>query len=66
MKEGKGELLYVKDGSIYRGDFRNGIREGRGELINSSNDKFSGEWTNDMRHGFGKMEESSTGKSYYG
>jgi hypothetical protein len=64
--EGKGEIKYASDGSYYRGDFKGGLKHGRGEIVYSNGDKFSGEWANDMKHGYGKMELVSSGMVYYG
>jgi hypothetical protein len=43
-KDGKGELRNVKDGSVYRGDFKGGFRSGRGELVLANGDKYAGEF----------------------
>jgi hypothetical protein len=42
------------------------MRHGRGEVLTSSGDKYTGEWGNDMKHGYGKMENATTGLVYYG
>lgn len=42
------------------------MKHGRGEIIMTNGDKYSGEWTNDMKYGYGKMEFVSTGLIYYG
>lgn len=65
-KEGKGEIKYALDGSYYKGDFKGGMRHGRGENIMQNGDKYVGEWANDMKHGYGKIEFISTGIIYYG
>ncbi|CDW84586.1 2-isopropylmalate synthase [Stylonychia lemnae] len=66
VKDGKGEIRYANDGSHYRGDFKNNLREGRGEHVLTNGDKYSGEWAGDMKHGYGKMEFVSTRTVYYG
>eukprot|EP00347_Sterkiella_histriomuscorum_P021251 403334670 len=65
IKDGQGELR-SSDNSIFRGTFKSNIRQGRGEHILPNGDKYSGEWLNDMKHGYGKMEFISSGIVYYG
>jgi hypothetical protein len=66
VKDGKGELKYFFDKSVYRGEFKMNERFGRGEHLLKNGDKYSGEWVNDMKHGFGKLESLSTKSTYYG
>lgn len=54
VKDGKGEIKYASDGSYYRGDFVNNMREGRGELLMPNGDRYIGEWQGDMKSGYGK------------
>jgi hypothetical protein len=42
------------------------MRDGRGELLMPNGDKYIGEWLNDMKHGYGKIEYVSSGVIYYG
>ena len=42
-----------KDGSRYRGEFRNGKRTGRGTFTWSNGDRYEGEWRNNKRTGRG-------------
>ena len=47
-------LLFKQDKSIYKGSFNfNGKKEGFGILIDSSGNKYIGEWKNDLFHGLG-------------
>lgn len=43
-----------RDGTVYRGGWRNGQRNGSGELESPSQHRFQGQWKNDMMHGSGK------------
>ena len=50
----KPPLLFKKDKSIYKGSFNlKGKKEGFGILIDSSGNKYIGEWKNDLFHGKG-------------
>lgn len=66
IKDGKGEIKYAADGSYYRGDFANNMRDGRGELLMSNGDRYIGEWQGDMKSGYGKQEFIANGVVYYG
>ena len=45
----------LDDGTIYKGEWLDGMRDGRGmHRRNSSGRKYTGEWVLDQRHGFGK------------
>ena len=69
-KNGYGIERYP-DGSIYKGEFKNGIKEGKGNLIlriykNKGKDLiYTGEFKNDLICGIGEMKFSSK-KDYYG
>ena len=67
-KNGTGVEKY-SNGFIYKGEFKNGIKEGKGTLIlkNYKNkDKvYTGEFKNNQIHGIGEMKFSSK-KDYYG
>jgi len=52
---GFGTMLYT-DGSKYTGEFRQGMREGKGLYYYANKNKFLGEWKKDLRWGEGKME----------
>ena len=59
------------DGSIYKGEFKNGVKEGKGNLIlhsykNKGNDLvYNGEFKNNLICGIGSMKINSK-KDYYG
>ncbi|MBK8953966.1 MAG: caspase family protein [Saprospiraceae bacterium] len=53
--QGFGTMSYA-DGSRYTGEFRSGLREGKGIYYYQNQNKYLGEWQKDARHGEGKME----------
>ena len=50
--EGKGRYIY-NDGSVYAGDWSNGLRHGRGILTKKDGSKYDGTWHNDLQDGSG-------------
>lgn len=52
---GFGTMLY-SDGSKFTGEFKSGLREGKGLYYYSNRNKYFGEWKKDLRVGEGKME----------
>ena len=46
---------YYKDGSEYKGEWRNDKRDGRGEMHYANGDTYVGEWVGGMRHGKGEL-----------
>ncbi|MBK9109707.1 MAG: caspase family protein [Saprospiraceae bacterium] len=52
---GFGTMVYA-DGSRYTGEFRSGLREGKGIYYYYNQNKYLGEWSKDLRQGEGKME----------
>eukprot|EP00092_Neocalanus_flemingeri_P049962 GFUD01057600.1.p2 GENE.GFUD01057600.1~~GFUD01057600.1.p2 ORF type:complete len:143 (+),score=36.79 GFUD01057600.1:24-431(+) len=70
---GEVNLAGVPDGSgtyscfshTYTGDWREGVRHGRGVNTFSNGDVYTGEWDNDERHGHGELTWIS-GRSYAG
>lgn len=52
IPHGRG-VYYNKDGSMYRGPFVNGRRQGYGTFTWPNGDKYIGEYRNNMRHGEG-------------
>lgn len=50
--EGLGVYLY-KNGSVYKGEFRNDDKNGYGELLYYNGDQYRGEWSSGFRHGYG-------------
>ena len=47
--------MHYKNGEIYKGDLKNNIKEGNGEMIYKNGNKYIGEWKDNKRHGKGKM-----------
>ena len=45
--------MKYSNGDEYTGEFRNGKRDGKGELVSSSGHKYVGTFKDDMRHGEG-------------
>ena len=52
--EGRGIFKYA-DKAIYKGEFKNGLKEGTGEWI-TQNNKIIGNFKNDLPHGEGYLE----------
>ena len=51
--EGKGRYIY-KDGSVFAGDFSEGMRHGRGRIENKiTGSSYEGTWLNDFEDGSG-------------
>ena len=71
MKDGKvhgvGVCIYM-DGSRYQGDWRNGLKCGRGTHSFASGDQFEGEWENGWMHGraAGRVHLERIGDKYIG
>lgn len=61
IPNGKGELTYNEHDSrkSYKGDFKDGMRHGKGKLIFRNDAYYDGEWVNDKYEGYG--EESLPG-----
>ena len=55
---GFGTLTYEKSGSVYKGNFLDGDRNGFGIYTFKSGNRYEGNWKNDKKHGFGKWYES--------
>ena len=53
-KNGYGTYVY-KDGTKYRGDFKNGLADGIGTCFYSNGDYYFGEWENHTFHGKGTL-----------
>ena len=60
--DGNGIFKYG-DKAIYKGEFKNGLKEGKGELI-TKNNKIIGEFKNDLPHGKGYLEDNKGFKGY--
>ena len=61
IPNGKGELTYNEHDSrkYYKGDFKDGMRHGKGKLVFCNDAYYDGEWVNDKYEGYG--EESLPG-----
>lgn len=66
---GRGTSLYPND-DIYEGDYKNGIRTGKGVYTyikqDQPSDKFDGDFVNNKKHGIGQMNYVAKGETYYG
>ena len=58
-----------KNGSIYSGEFKDGVKHGKGEWRKAANNpkcnRFEGEYTNDKKNGTGTFTWES-GNTYHG
>ena len=48
--DGFGTLYYI-DGSIYEGNFKKGMRCGKGRMIYANTNIYEGDWVNDLNEG---------------
>jgi hypothetical protein len=64
LAEGQGEAVW-EDGGIYKGNWRGGLRHGKG-TYNDSNGVYAGNWDNDNRSGNGTKTYWSSGDVYLG
>ena len=46
-------LVQEPDGGIYKGEYKNGLFHGKGEMVWSNGDRYEGEFKNGLRHGKG-------------
>ena len=60
--DGKGIFKYG-DKAIYKGEFKNNVKEGKGELL-TKNNKIIGAFKNDLPHGIGYIEDYKGFKGY--
>ena len=60
--EGKGVYKYGEK-ATYKGEFKNGVKEGNGEWI-TKNNKIIGNFENDLPHGRGFLEDNKGFKGY--
>ena len=51
---GKGKRVY-SNGSVYEGDFTDGVRHGQGKMVYSDGNVYEGEWKRGRANGQGKM-----------
>lgn len=62
---GDGTLYYNETGDLYKGQFKDGLRQGYGELQYYNGDKYNGDFYQDQPHGKGKYI-SNNGYIYEG
>ena len=62
VMEGKGIFKYG-DKAIYKGEFKNGKKEGKGEWT-TKNNKIIGNFENDLPHGMGYLEDNKGFRGY--
>lgn len=53
-KQGYGEFRW-KSGNIYKGNYKNDLRNGYGEMSWTDGSVYKGNWVNGIQHGFGCM-----------
>lgn len=51
--DGFGRLSYEEENAVYKGDWKNGVREGRGTYWDSENNVYIGQWQGGKRNGEG-------------
>ena len=54
VAHGKGKLT-LSSGSVYDGDWENGLRHGRGRMTDADGDVYEGDWRIDTYYGVGKL-----------
>ena len=64
IRQGKGSATFP-NGDVYKGDFRNGMRDGEGVLLQADGVRYEGTWFRSMRHGTGR-ERWPNGDVYEG
>ena len=47
--------INLEDGAIFKGEWKNGLRDGKGIQNWKDNSKYEGEWKEDKANGFGKL-----------
>jgi len=55
LANGMGELTYAATGTVYRGEFRNGMLNGHGTLTMTDGSVFEGEFQNGLADGLGRL-----------
>ena len=58
-RNGHGQFVF-SDGSIYRGQWWQGLRHGYGEYRLMNGAVYKGQWAFDLKHGFGKFAAPGT------
>lgn len=65
LREGQGKMEYT-NGDVYEGGWKTNMRHGQGCLVGKAdNFKYTGEWAEDCKNGFGKLT-TKCGLSYEG
>lgn len=66
LPDGEGSMFY-RNGSSYRGEFKNGMNHGKGTMLYHNGDIFTGEWKENDKEGFGKtiFQDGSHFTGYY-
>ena len=49
---GEGEFQFP-NGNVYKGEFRDDMKDGHGDLFYSNGEHYEGQWANDKAHGKG-------------
>ncbi|EGR34336.1 hypothetical protein IMG5_015740 [Ichthyophthirius multifiliis] len=49
------QIIHMKNGGQYEGEWKNGMREGKGKHIWPDGSFYNGEWKEDKAHGYGKL-----------
>ena len=52
-EHGRGTFIWLTSGAIYKGDFINGLREGKGVQTFADGERYEGSWANDLPNGKG-------------
>ena len=55
-------FLMGRHGEVYRGEFKDGLKDGYGLMKYSNNDEYDGQWRDWYKHGEGVFKEASTGR----
>lgn len=65
MRHGEGELRY-KNGSVYQGMWKKGMKWGDGKMTYASGNYYEGQWENNKRNGQGIMNWITSNEKYTG
>lgn len=58
-------LVQLPDGAVFKGGYKNGLFNGKGQLVWSNGDRYQGEFKNGLKNGVGK-EVLASGVTYEG
>lgn len=65
--DGQGSIVWLADGSSYKGEWKTGRRNGRGTFVNgTTGDLYVGSWVNDKREGVGEWKHLASGYQFHG